>query len=629
MCAGITLVSRSRASPQSRHTFPQSRLLFPAVGANYTGTDGWGSTRFPRTGLFMILRNDVFRILAIALVLGAPVRAEALEFRTIDGSQNNLTFVNQGVANSRVIRFGYDADYPDGTGNVIASVGKPNPRDVSNAVNAQSASIVNSRNLSDWVVQWGQFITHDMSLIPTSEAANTLSTGDVGDFSIPITTPGDILGPTPIAFNRSVFDPTSGNGNVVQTPRGPMPIPRWQINSNTSYLDASQVYGSDEVTAAALRTFADGKLATSAGGLLPPTSVNGMFVAGDSRVNENTSLSATHALFVREHNRLSDVLKSQNPTLNDEEIYQWSRKIVGAEIQAITYREFLPALMGAGAPSPADYFYDESLDASITTAFSTAAFRFGHSMQSPKILLVNDAGVKVDAISLTDATGRNSILQTDPSQVEFVLKGLASQAAQENDPYVVDELRNIFFGPPGAGGTDLAAADIQRGRDMGLLNSYSRLRIAYNLMPISQFEQLTSDPIVQALLDDVYGTPDNMDAWVAMIAEDHLFESSLGSLAQKIIESQFQRLRDGDRFFFAGDADLQSLLVTSAIDLNSITLGQLIKLNTGITHLQDNVFFAVAVVPEPGAATMIGWVLIVGFLARERRPSPCSILASG
>jgi hypothetical protein len=68
--------------------------------------------------------------------------------------------------------------------------------------------------------------------------------------------------------------------------------------------------------------------------------------------------------------------------------------------------------------------------------------------------------------------------------------------------------------------------------------------------------------------------------------------------------AQFERLRDGDRFFYAGDPDLQSPLVTSIIDLDAITLGQLIEWNTGMTGLQDNVFFAVPPVPEPSASIL-------------------------
>ncbi len=570
-----------------------------------------------RTGLFPVVCCRC----AIAAVFAAGLCsfAQAVEFREIDGSGNNPFFLAQGAANTRVIRFGYNADYPDGIGDVISLAGKPNPRDVSNAIIAQPHSIPNDRGLSDWVAQWGQFLTHDMSLVPTGAAADMLSSGVVGDFSIPVNNPGDVLGPMPISFHRSEFDPSTGNGDMMMTDRGPVPIPRWQMNANTSYIDASQVYGSDAATAAALRA-PGGKLATSAGGLLPPTGAGGQFMAGDTRANENTSLTATHALFVREHNRLAGLLEAHDPGLSDDEVYEWARKIVGAQMQAITYREFLPALMGAEAPAADDYAYDVSVDASITTAFSTAAFRYGHSMQSPRIMLVDSAGVHVGEIPLADATATDSILSDDPAKVGLVLKGLASQVAQENDVFVVDELRNILFGPPGSGGTDLAAVDIQRGRDHGLINNYRELRIAYNLGPFSLFEQLTSDPALQSALASVYGSIDDLDAWVAMIAEDHVDGSSLGRLAQTIVLSQFERLRDGDRFFYTGDPDLQNPLVTSIIDLDTITLGQLIELNTGVTGLQDNIFFAVAPVPEPSTAALVVAGAAFAWLARPVRP---------
>jgi hypothetical protein len=92
----------------------------------------------------------------------------------------------------------------------------------------------------------------------------------------------------------------------------------------------------------------DGKLETSAGNLLPmntalfpnanagPFPADQLFLAGDVRANEQIALTAMHTLFMREHNRLADELKADNPAWGDEDLYQRARKIVGAEMQVIT-----------------------------------------------------------------------------------------------------------------------------------------------------------------------------------------------------------------------------------------------------------------------------------------------------
>ena len=49
-----------------------------------------------------------------------------------------------------------------------------------------------------------------------------------------------------------------------------------------------------------------------------------------------------HTVWVREHNRVAKVLHTLNPTMDDETLFQQARKIVIAEIQHITYNEWLP-----------------------------------------------------------------------------------------------------------------------------------------------------------------------------------------------------------------------------------------------------------------------------------------------
>src|SRR5262249_29883176 len=138
--------------------------------------------------------------------------------------------------------------------------------------------------------------------------------------------------------------------------------------------------------------------ATSFGAAAPLSNANSgpfpndqLYVAGDVRANENVGLTAVHTLFVREHNRLAAQLHREHPHWGDEQLDQEARKIVGAEVEAITYNEFLPALLGPNAP-PIRGHYDPSVNAGISTEFSTAAFRIGHTLLSPQIVRVQNNG---------------------------------------------------------------------------------------------------------------------------------------------------------------------------------------------------------------------------------------------
>jgi peroxidase len=179
----------------------------------------------------------------------------------------------------------------------------------------------------------------------------------------------------------------------------------------------------------------------------------------------------------------------------------------------------------------------------------------------------------------------------------------------------VDGIRNNLFGPPGAGGLDLAALDIQRGRDHGLPD-FNTLRRLYGVAPVTSFEEISSDPAIVATLRQLYPDlpqPDgtvilgfnNIDPFVGMLAEDHLTGSSIGPTINAIVGNQFERLRDGDRFFYTNDAFLHSEGVGQIIDLDKVSLKWIIKKNTDVNGLQGNVFFDKSVIffeaPDAGA----------------------------
>ena len=552
-------------------------------------------------------------ILALSLGLVAGQAPAALiDVRAIDGSGNNLDSAKAtwGAAGTNLSRIA-PAAYPgSGYGDTIINESDPptraNPRDISNAVSAQSTNLPNNRLMSDFVWQWGQFLDHDISLTGNNAVHGTAD--------IPINDSADPLWPGPIPMNRSDYDPATG---------ATYSVPREQRNLITSYIDASNVYGSDASRATFLRSGVGGRLKTSDGDLLPfndgtfpnagGTSTS-LFLAGDIRANEQLALTAMHTLFVREHNRLADLV-----TGDDNEKYEKARKIVGAEIEIITYQEYLPALLGAGA-LPAYGGYDPDVEASIDNEFSTATYRYGHSTLSANLRLVEGDGTSAGNLALRDAFFNPAYLAPgqggDPGNVERLLKGLATQKAQEIDLKVVDDVRNFLFGPPGAGGFDLVSLNIQRGRDHGLPD-YNTLRAAFGLADATTFADITSDAALQTALAAIYdGNVDNIGAWVGALAEDHLPGASVGELIHTSLVDQFTRLRDGDRFFYLNDPDLLQMEITAIIDLENLTLAQVIRNNTGITQLQANVFF----VPEPASLTLaaLGAMALVGWLLRRR-----------
>ncbi|TWU54358.1 Serine-aspartate repeat-containing protein I precursor [Rubripirellula tenax] len=494
------------------------------------------------------------------------------EVRSIDGTGNNIDNPELGSTDTELLRVA-ENDYADGI-SLPAGEDRPSAREISNTLSAADPNGTTSeRNLTSFVFAWGQFLDHDidLSLEPSSEE-------DAISFDIDVPT-GDALfdpfstGEETIHLTRSAV--ADGSGTSTDNPAE-------QVNSISAWIDGSQVYGSDQETSDSLREFVGGRLLITEDGLLP-TDENGGVLAGDIRAAENVVLTSMHALFVREHNRLADEIEAANPDLTDEEIFQEARATVIAELQSITINEYLPALLGEGALS--DYEgYDSSVDPSIANEFSTAAFRFGHTTLNDEFRFVGNNGEDLaEPIALADAFFQPELLEA--TGIDSLLKYASSTLSQEIDLEVVDGLRNFLFGPPGAGGLDLVSLNIQRGRDHGLAD-YNATREAYGLTPVESFDQISSDPAIQANLESLYGDVNNIDLWIGLLAEDHTDNGSLGETATAIIADQFERLRDGDRFWY------ENVFTESEVrDIESTSLADIIERNTNVDSLQENVFF--------------------------------------
>lgn len=520
-------------------------------------------------------------VLSFASLVGtSPVVAQV--FSSIDGSGNNLFAPDLNAADTPLGRT-MIADYSDQIAQ-MSGANRPSPRMISNIVSHQDVSIPNSKGLTDFFWQWGQFLDHDIGLtesaVPSEPAHIVVPAGD------PWFDPGS-SGAALISFSRSVYAAGTGTGTD---------NPREQMNQITGWIDASMVYGSDEARAAALRTNdGTGRLKVSSGDLLPFNEAGlpnaggtgaGLFLAGDVRANEQAGLTALHTLFVREHNRLAAIVAQQYPLLTGDDVYHEARLMVGALIQAITYDEFLPALLGSSFAVQPWRGYKPNTDARIVNLFSTATFRFGHTLLSPRLLRIAADGSAAAEGHLSLREAFFAPHEISQHGIDSILRGLASQVCQELDPFVVDDVRNFLFGPPGAGGFDLVSLNIQRGRDHGL-PTYNQVRLAAGFAPAAVFADISSDPEVVARLASAYATPDDVDLWVGGLAEDPVGNAIVGPLFFSIIQEQFQRLRDGDRFWH------YRFITEEHLDImGSMRLSDVIRRNTSIgAELPDDVFY--------------------------------------
>jgi hypothetical protein len=542
-----------------------------------------------------------------------PPSGQATGYRPINEVGNNVADPTLGTAGTDLLRVS-PAAYSDGIS--TPSLAKnPSARVISDILNnqadpanlSQDLNTVDAKSLSDFGYAFGQFIDHDLDLTPTDPSQTLQILADPND-------PSHMGNQT---FDRSVYYPSTGTSTS---------NPRQQINAVTSYLDLSNVYGSTQVVADALRTFSGGRLKTSPGNMLPYDNLtyftqnqiealnmandaqavpeSSLFAAGDVRANENVELTALQTLFMRNHNLIAGQLQSEHTDWSDEQLYQEARKINIAEYQEIIYTQYLPDLLGPSAPG-AYTGYNPKVDPAIATEFSTVGFRFGHSLLSGEIerhdnigqdVLPNDpAGASISlATDFFDPNILNPAGVVDPltshisTNIGPILKGDADGVAQADDLMAINEVRDLLFANGGLqdNGQDLIARDIERARDDGI-GSYNQVREAYALAPVTSFAQITSNVSVQQELQKAYGTVNNIDPFEGGLAEDHVAGSDMGSLFTTIIADQFSRLRAGDRFFYLNESWSPGEL---RIMQQGNTLGKIIEANTGITNLQPDVF---------------------------------------
>ncbi|XP_070556084.1 peroxidasin-like [Ptychodera flava] len=548
------------------------------------------------------------------------------KYRTADGTCNNIAKPTQGAALTPFARLlfpRYEDIINEPVGwnrgpNQCSSL--PSPRKVSIVVGSTD-TVSDDLELSNFVMLFGQFLDHDLDLTPQSPSSVSFTAGvkcsDTCDNTapcFPIQVPeGDprIMSVECLEFIRS----SAVCGTGIATSSGKC-IPREQINALTSYIDGSQIYGSSKSLADDLRAF-DGKGSLRVNDeitevptgrpLLPYDPDSPMeclsnnssqpipcFLAGDVRSNEQIGLTCMHTLFLREHNRISGMLSLINPHWDDETLYQEARKIMGAQLQHIVYDHYLPKVLGPEGMDQLGTYqeYNPSADASIANVFATATFRFGHGTVRPIIPRLDE---NLNPIPEGNLQLHLAFFQpwriVEQGGIDPILRGFSAKGAKEllPDEIMTEELTEHLFELAEAVALDLMALNIQRGRDHGL-PSYSSWRKKCGLHPGNTFDDLKHEISNQGVLDkleELYGSPRNIDLFIGAMAEDSLPGSILGPTFRCLLITQFRNTRAGDRFWHEKDGVFTAAQLA---EIRKQSIARVICDNTDIDQVQADVF---------------------------------------
>jgi hypothetical protein len=451
------------------------------------------------------------------------------EVQSLNGVNNNPFVSNLGATNTRYLRIG-SPHYADGRSQMVSG---PDPRYVSNRIfNDTNADIFSERGVTQWGNVWGQFIDHNIGLRDDNGTVANLPFNAAD----PLESFTDTLGVIP--FTRTAAAPGTGVNNA-----------RQQINTQDSYIDAEAVYGSTDTRLDWMRNGSlDGNpdnnqatLMMATGNYLPRATARGnastapsmavdghllanpsnAVIAGDMRANEQAGLTAVQTLFAREHNRIVGLLPSN---MSQEDKFQIARAVVIAEIQNITYTEFLPAM---GVNLPTYQGYNPNLNPSTADEFATVGYR-AHSFIHGDIETTTNASrysqATLDALEAegveVEQDGANvsidipdNVLFFDPDLVPQVQLGpmmtaFTNESDYRNDEMIDNQLRSTLFQIPTSsnpeclngptmpqcfsGVEDLGAVDLARGRDHGM-PMYNAMRNAYGLSSKSSFTSVTGE----------------------------------------------------------------------------------------------------------------------------------------
>ncbi|CAI5441308.1 unnamed protein product [Caenorhabditis angaria] len=523
----------------------------------------------------------------------------ATNYRSFSGICNNVAHPEWGSSHTKFGRI-LKPDYSDGVSDPRLSLGtnKPLP-----SVRGLSLTLFTPRGQTHSEVTtmlpiWMQLISSDMvNIVPfqsvtdgrTSSALPCCKRGfnhtECDAIEVPSADPAYRTRLNCIPHARSII-----------APRESCKLgPREQANFASSYLDASFIYGSTMEKAKLLRTFRNGQLRTAGSiGELPATDGtlqcqdehSRCAISGSDQVNLLASIATMHTVFIRQHNRISDQLHNLNRHWTDDKLYEEARKIVSAQIQHITFNEFLPILIGRDNMKNYGLIlhssgFDSSYEMNIQgNTFNEFAVTFPYYLWS---LFPADK-------AFTDFNNPSRLYEQGPIQI---IKQLLSSNILKPNLRSNDETKNGWLKDNHEFGLDLISIALKQGRDHGI-PGFTQFRSGCGLGRISSFNDLKeifNDDIRIEQISSSYSRVEDIDLLVGVLGEKPLKGSLVGPTMACIIGKQMQRVRRGDRFWYENYFAQSGFSEQQLAEIRNTRLAEIICSTIDVRRIQKNVFF--------------------------------------
>ncbi|XP_013792931.1 peroxidasin homolog, partial [Limulus polyphemus] len=375
--------------------------------------------------------------------------------------------------------------------------------------------------------------------------------------------------------------------------------PREQINQASSFLDGSVIYGATTEAGHSLRVFQDGLLKTHKNeeGEEIPTAricsencwheINSATPCLDPRLWSDIGSMGLYVVWVREHNRIARVLKRLNPSWNDEVLYQEARRIVIAELQHITYSEFIPVFLGFETVSKyglslrqGDFFreYDREKIAGISNAVAVMLRGVLLSVVPEIYELIEPETLEhMGDVSWTTTLFHSSSL-VYTSKLRHLMMGTLIQSAMSMDVNV----NNQVLSRNSSGGIDVMATIIQQSRDHGI-PSYTAWRTFCGFPLVKTFQDLEMfmDKTTVKLFQQIYKVVQDVDLLPGVLAERPLEGAMVGETLACLLGYEFYQVRGSDRFWYENDLPPSSFTLEQLQEVQKVTMTRI---------LCDNVF---------------------------------------